>query len=285
MATFAQYYHQFHKHNSRKAGVDSEASKCKVPHLKKDKLNRVIIYIGAFNPPHIGHLAVLCHAFQSSPDLNIVAALVYSMDVGRIKIKNYCSNRKLVLSEEQRSQFWERDVRFPTWAFAPRKYTSVSFETEIASAAMKDGYEISYIRVHGPDNWDINEPRRRMNTSYSEYLITDAARRASFVAPNGVPQQVKDYTSWQKLGPDPKLRVQLLQQTGPVVEALGSTPLAATAIASLSAVEVESSNSSSSEVSEDSVSHCGSSKSSTTITAGSTPSSSAEGQSYFSIVQ
>jgi hypothetical protein len=280
MATFAQYYHQFHRHDSRKAGVGSEANKCNVPLLSKDKVNRVIVYAGAFNPPHVGHLDVLWHAFQSSSDLNIVAGLVYPASDGRIRTKNLCSNRRLALSKEQRSKLWERDVRFPTWAFVARE----DFETEIASTAEEDGYEIRYIQVVGPDNWDINNPPR-IATCYSEYLITDAARRASFVAPNGVPQQVKDYTSWQKLGPDPKLRVQLLQQTGLVVEALESSLSVATTIASLSAVEVESSNSSSSEISEDSVSHCGRSKSSTTMTAGSTPSSSAEGQSYFSVVQ
>ena len=111
MATFAQYYHRIHKHDSRKAGVDSEANKCKVPLLSKDKVNRVMIFYGVFNPPHVGHLGVLCHAFQSSPDLNIVAGLVYPLDVDQIERKNRNSNRRLVLSEEQRSELWERDVR------------------------------------------------------------------------------------------------------------------------------------------------------------------------------
>ena len=279
MATFAQYYHRIHKHDSRKAGVDSEVNKCKVPLLSKDKANRVMIYYGVFNPPHVGHLGVLCHAFQSSPDLNIVAGLVYPLDVGLLERKNCYSNRRLVLSEEQRSELWERDVRFPTWAFVPRrrKYDSTEdFEMEIASAAKEDGYEILYIRVMGPDNWDIDNPARYRDSRYPEYLITDAARRASFVTPNGVPQPMKGYESWQRLGPDPELRVQLLQQTKPVVEVLESSPLTATVIA----LELESSNSSSSDVSKDSVS----SKSSTAVTGDSTPSSSAEGQSYFSVV-
>jgi hypothetical protein len=163
-------------------------------------------------------------------------------------------------------------------------YMAKFFETEIASAAKEDGYEILYIRVLGPDNWDIGNPRRHVSIRYPEYLITDVTRRASFVTPNGVPQPMESYTSWQRLGPDPELRVQFLQQTKPVVEALESSSLVATAIASLSIDEVKSSNSSSSEVSEDSVSHCGSSKSSTAVTGDSTPSSSAEGQSYFSVV-
>jgi nicotinic acid mononucleotide adenylyltransferase len=275
MATFAQYYHQIHEHDSRKTGVGSEANKCKVPLLSKDKVNRVMIYFGCFNPPHVGHLGVLCHAFQSSSDLNIVAGLVYSIDVDHIERKNRYSNRKLVLSIEQRSELWERDVRFPAWAFAPRrKYDTL--QTEIASAAEKDGYEIRYIQVMGPDNWNIVYPYQRIHEDYSEYLITDAARRASFVTPNGVPQPMTGFTSWQRLGPDPELRVQLLQQTKPVVEVLESSPLAA-AIASLSVVEVESSNSSSTDISEDSASHCGSSKSSTAVIGGSTPSSSADG--------
>ena len=209
MVTFAKYYHQFH---SRKARVNSEANKCKVPLLSKDKVNRVMVYAGAFNPPHVGHLGVLCHAFQSNPDLNIVAGLVYPSSVDRVRRKNYHSNRRLVLSEEQRSELWERDVRFPTWAFAPRE----DFETKIANAAKEGGYEIRYIRVLGPDGWDINNPRQYGIAGYSEYLITDATRKASFVTPSGVPRQVMGYTSWRKLGPDPKLRVQLLTA--------GSTP-------------------------------------------------------------
>src|SRR5436305_11894668 len=167
MATFAQYYHRFHPHDSRKAGVDSDANKCKVPLLSKDKVNRVMIYLGAFNPPHVGHLGVLCHAFQGGSDLNIVAGLVYPIDVSYLERKNYRSNRKLVLSEEQRSQLWERDVRFPTWAFAPRVYgTLEDAEIKIASAAEKDGYEIRYIRVLGPDSWTIDDPARYYNTRY-----------------------------------------------------------------------------------------------------------------------
>jgi hypothetical protein len=283
MATFAQYYHQIHKHDSRKAGVDSEANKCKVPLLSKDKVNRVIVYFGAFNPPHVGHLGALCHAFQSSSDLNIVAGLVYPVDVGHTRRKNLDSNRRLVLSERQRSELWERDVRFPAWAFAPRKKWGISkdFEAKIANAAKQDGYEILYIRVMGPDNWNFDSPCPHMHSHYSEYLITDATRRASFVTPNGVPQPMKGYTSWQRLGPDPELRVQPLQQTKPVVEVLESL---ATAVASLRVAEVESSKSSSSDVSGDSVSHCVSSKSSTAVTEGSTPSSSVEGQSYFSVM-
>jgi hypothetical protein len=284
MATFAQYFHQIHNYDSRKAGVDSEANRCKVPLLSKDKVNRVMVYYGAFNPPHVGHLAVLCHAFQSSSDLNIVAGLVYPTGVDHTRRKNRHSSRRLVLSEEQRSELWERDVRFPAWAFAPReKYnTSTDFETQIASAAKQDGYEILYIRVMGPDNWNFDSPCRYMHSDCSEYLITDVARRTSVVSPNGVPQPMRGYTSWQRVGPDPKLRVQPLQQTKSALEVLESL---ATAIASLGVVEVESSNSSSSNVSGDSVSDCVSGKSSTAMTGGSTPSSSAEGQSYFSVVR
>jgi glycerol-3-phosphate cytidylyltransferase-like family protein len=278
MATFAQYYHRIHKYDSQKAGVDPEANKCNVPLLSKDKVNRVMIYGGAFNPPHVGHLGVLCHAFQSSSDLNIVAGMVYSLEVDQLAGKNCRSNRRLVLSKRQRSELWERDVRFPAWAFAPQwaYHMSDDFETDIASAAKEDGYEILYIRVMGPDTWDINYQPRHTYPGYSEFLVTDATRRASFFSPDDVPQPIKGCTSWQ--------RVQLLQQTKPVVEVLESSPLVATAIASLSIDEVESSNSSSSEVSEDSVSHYGSSKSSTVVTGANTPSSSAEGQSYFSVV-
>jgi hypothetical protein len=286
MATFGHYFHRIYRDDSRKTRLESGPDRRVVPPLNRDKVNRVLIYYGAFNPPHVGHLGALYHAFQNSPDLNIVAGIVCPVDVEQIERKNSRSNRMLVLSEEQRSELWERDARFPTWAFAPKnKYnTGQEFKEEIANAAKEDGYDILYLRLCGPDNWDFNRPRRHVYASCTEYLISDATRSASFINPDGIPQPVKGYTTWQRLELGLQPRVEQLQHTEPLLQTLDSPALVATAVGAVNAVEGDSSDSSLSNISEDSTSQS-SSVSSTTLYDDSTPESSVEGQSPFSVAR
>jgi hypothetical protein len=199
MATFSQYFHSVHQDDSRKARLRPGSGKRGIPLLSKDRVNRVLIYAGSFNPPHVGHLGVLRHAFESSPDLNIVAGIVLQAADECIEVKNWRSGRCLVLSEEQRSELWKRDARFPAWAFAPNYKYSTELKEKIANAAKKDGYEIRYIELCGPDHWNFSRPCRHVYGNCTEQLISNAARSAPFLGPDGVPQPVKDYTTWQRL--------------------------------------------------------------------------------------
>jgi hypothetical protein len=91
-----------------------------------------------------------------------------------------------VLSREQRSELWKRDARFPAWAFAP-SYKSSQLTEEIANAAKKDGYEILYMGLSGPDIWDFSRPPTHVVADDPEYLICDASRSASFLGLDDVP--------------------------------------------------------------------------------------------------
>jgi hypothetical protein len=91
-------------------------------------------------------------------------------------MKNYHSGRCLVLSGEQRLELWKRDARFPAWAFAPN-YKSSQLTGEIANAAKKDGYEITYIGLSGPDIWHFSCPPAHVDADDPEYLISDAFKK------------------------------------------------------------------------------------------------------------
>ena len=261
MATFNQYFHSAYPNYSRNARLRSGSDKRGIPLLSKDNVNRVLLYPGSFNPPHVGHLSVLRHAFDSSPDLNIVAGIVLQMAVEHIEEKNYRSGRRLVLSLEQRSELWKRDARFPAWALAPSCKSSVELREKIANAAKKDGYEILYVNLSGPDIWNFNWPHRHVHEACTEHLISNAARSAPFLRPDGVPQPIKSYTTWQRLELDLQPGAEKLQHTK-----RRSPRLAASVVGAVSANN-----------SEDPTSKCSSTASSTTVTEDSTPNSSVEG--------
>jgi hypothetical protein len=212
MATFSEYFHSVCQDDSGKARLRSGSDKRGIPLLSKDRVNRVLIYPGSFNPPHVGHLGVLRHAFESSPDLNIVAGIIVPAADERIEEKNYQSDRRLVLSRGQRSELWKRDARFPVWAFVPNYKFSEGLREKVADAAKKDGYEILYTVLCGPDTWD-GWPRRHMYTSFTEHLISDAARGARFLGPDGVPQPIERYTTWKRLELDLQPGAERLRRT------------------------------------------------------------------------
>jgi hypothetical protein len=245
MATFGQYFHSVYQDDSRKARLRSGSDKRGIPLLSKDRVNRVLVYPGSFNPPHVGHLSVLRHAFESSPDLNIVAGIVLPLDVEHIERKNYASGRCLVLSRNQRSELWKRDARFPAWAFAPHYGSSMwpeekELEKKIANAAKKDGYEILYIELGGPDTWNFNWPHQHTGVYHTEHLISDAARNAPFLGPDGVPRPLNGYTTWQRpeLGLQPG--AEQLQRRKRPFQTFEFPRLVASVVGAVNAKEVES---------------------------------------------
>jgi hypothetical protein len=67
------------------------------PLLKKGKTNRILVYPGAFNPPHRGHMRALQHAFhECGPEFNAVAAIVLLAPDTYLSYKNETSSRNLL---------------------------------------------------------------------------------------------------------------------------------------------------------------------------------------------
>lgn len=82
--------------NSHQLGM-----KINQPLLKKGRMNRILLYIGAFNPPHRGHMLVLHHGYRDcGDDFNVVAAIVLLKDDKYLGIKNRYASRNLLC------QFW-----------------------------------------------------------------------------------------------------------------------------------------------------------------------------------
>jgi hypothetical protein len=76
------------------------------PLLRNDRVNRIMVYFGSFNPPHVGYFAVLEQGFRNAgPDLNIIAAIIPHDYRHHKKDPNA---KKLYLPKAERAALWKK---------------------------------------------------------------------------------------------------------------------------------------------------------------------------------
>jgi hypothetical protein len=63
MASLKHYLRRLNLKYSHETVPPSILEKIAVLPLRKDKPNRILLYCGAFNPPHVGNLEFLRHGF------------------------------------------------------------------------------------------------------------------------------------------------------------------------------------------------------------------------------
>jgi hypothetical protein len=93
------YFNRVSNGTAKRMGSHSHqlGTKTKQPLLKKGRVNRILFYIGAFNPPHRGHMIVLHHGFREcGEDFNMVGALVLLKGDNYLEKKNFWSDRNLL---------------------------------------------------------------------------------------------------------------------------------------------------------------------------------------------
>ena len=126
---------------------------------RKDQTNRILVYAGAFNPPHTSHLRVLQHALESNPDLNIVAAIIRPKEDDYLAEKNVSTGRSLILTNEQRAELFCKDTSVAACAWAcssPR--IADQLEKDLVREAAKKGLEIRLVSLVGPGSRKAAKP-------------------------------------------------------------------------------------------------------------------------------
>jgi hypothetical protein len=124
--------------------------------LRSDCENRVLIFPGCFNPPHLGHIALLWHAYLYA-DSKTIAAMFVLLPDGSIASKRHTEvdGKSFKLSVHQRTQLLQDDVlgRF-TWVFPDEADDAWNFVWRVRLLAGIDGYSLSYSSLHGGDAFD-----------------------------------------------------------------------------------------------------------------------------------
>ncbi len=134
-------------------------------------------------------------------------------------LSNKCGRKSTTFrfGREERCHLWRKDPHFPEWAWVfggtengnengiSQKFRV--FAHDLKAATNRDGYEIDFIYLYGPD--------RMTPKSSSEVcqftLLCDAARTADYQRSCGRLRNFQNYTSWKRAEIDQK-ELEILQR-------------------------------------------------------------------------
>ncbi|EXJ86726.1 hypothetical protein A1O3_03679 [Capronia epimyces CBS 606.96] len=167
------------------------------PQLESDRTNRILLYPGSFNPPHVGHWALLDHALASSQDINIIAAIILPLDDDRVIEKCEALGQSLAFSKEQRVQIWRGyGPHDKYWAYGGSEGEWPSFRHRLNEDCARDGFEVKFIVLAGPDQVSQDDvswnPR-----DCEEILVSDVSRSADFTTSEGTLEQFEECDPWE----------------------------------------------------------------------------------------
>lgn len=161
--------------------------------LDKTQPNHILIFRGAFNPPHLGHLRVLAEAYyHHNTDLHIVAAIIVPMDNDFLLQKNSDVGERFLLPEQCSSNLWKNDKRSPKWAwvFDLESHEDIPyFARQLAAFARADGYTLSFIHLRGAENFKPKKPLGWL-AECDTMLTTNIGRQSSNISLTAQPKVV-----------------------------------------------------------------------------------------------
>ncbi|KAI1099607.1 hypothetical protein F4804DRAFT_321451 [Jackrogersella minutella] len=166
------------------------------PQLEQNRMNRILLYTGCFNPPHHGHQALLNHAFSCSQDLNVIAAIVLPVD-------DWVVQRKPIgdiwFTKERRTQLWTGDELHDWfWVYKREMCTWHGLRQSLERKVKADGFHLEFINLCGPDHVGVDYV-----TSYCKnVIVSDVGRAADFIRADGTLAHIKGCRSWEPVSYD-----------------------------------------------------------------------------------
>lgn len=157
------------------------------PILKAGCINRILLYPGSFNPPHLGHFELLRHGFwRSGRDMNLVAAIVVPLDDNSLRFKFRRTEDATLFTQADRIRLWNGCVPSDWYWTYDRSMTEwFDFKERLTAVISQDGFNITWTALTGPDLFKVNEEPPVPNWDCEEVIVSNVGRAAYF-APCGV---------------------------------------------------------------------------------------------------
>ncbi|KAK7981278.1 oxidoreductase [Apiospora arundinis] len=193
-----------------------------LPTLRRDRKNRIIYYIGTFNPPHQGHIALLDHVYRHSRDpdgFNAVAVIVMAHGESWVRRKVRDDAKPLQLTFDQRRRLLEDGLdnnaqttdNMRSWLWVmPRDVNGWwAFQSKLAAACTKDGFALEFHELLGPDYVKASGPQCY---AWNGVVTSNICRPADFDAGGGDPLiQLAEFQPWEQ---EPRRQQSAEQQQG-----------------------------------------------------------------------
>ena len=122
--------------------------------LQRDRINQIMIFVGPFNPPHIGHINFLKDSFANiGGDMHVACAFVIPCSDRYLCHKFKALEHPLILPYPDRARMCLADRRWPSWAAIPNGDESSAVEqlTRLKTVAASKGYKIRYTVLRGAE--------------------------------------------------------------------------------------------------------------------------------------
>ncbi|KAJ5709696.1 hypothetical protein N7493_009987 [Penicillium malachiteum] len=147
--------------------------------LRAGVVNRILFYQGSFNPPHLGHLALIQHIYwNSGKDQNYLTAVVLPADQKILDEKQPPNHGQIIMTKEERASLWRgHDTINGFWIYTGSFKEWLAFFHQVRRAAGYDGFELEVSIMVGPDHLpDLQKYPALGKWGYTEWLFSDIAR-------------------------------------------------------------------------------------------------------------
>jgi len=171
------------------------------PVLHRNRENKIIMYTGSFNPPHLGHFELAFHTFLRSSSTTI--AVVFPPFRDKLKAKDGAIvNGKIFATEkEQRIALLENDLlQRWTWFYKGDRKEWEEYKATLIEEARKDGFQVSFVVLAGSDKFEREGVATKSSwlSRWGEIITSDTTRPSIwFKGPERPPTRAPGCRSWR----------------------------------------------------------------------------------------
>ena len=173
--------------------------------LRADRENRILLFAGCFNPPHLRHMELLSHIFLRTDSRTIAAMLLPVGSGSNGKAGTVVKGKKFSLSVSERDALLQDEAMSRFTGCYKGAYGKLdAFKSVLIRSCRADGYRVVFTELNGSDHYATTRDfSGRGRGRGSGGLITSDVTRSSVLLANGneEPKQMHGCRMWRKMLP------------------------------------------------------------------------------------